>query len=291
MKKLLFISTLFLLFSCGNDKQTNKNAKPQEKQLNISILLDLSDRISPNKYPSTPEHFQRDVEIVKTVTEYFKANMTKLTAWKAKGKIRVFFSPAPSNQSINEIAGKLNIDCSKLDNKRRKEIYDTITPLFAQNLTKIYNQTIQTSTWEGSDLWRFFKNDVKDFCIENDTVYRNILIILTDGYIYHKQSVYNNGNRYSYLLENNINGIRKPNWKQLIDNSDFGLITARTDLKNLEVLVLEVNAEKESNKVDEDIIKYVLERWFAEMNVSKYQIYNSDLPANTKTRIENFIKN
>jgi len=294
MKKLLFIGVLFLLFSCGNDKKpnnTNNPGKTQEKQVNISILLDLSDRISPQKYPASPEHFQRDVEIVKTVTEYFKSNMTKLTAWKAKGKIRVFFSPAPSDPAINEIASKLNIDCSKLDNKGRKEIYDTITPLFAHNLTEIYNQTIQTSTWEGSDLWRFFKNDVKDFCIENDSTYRNVLIILTDGYIYHKQSVYTNGNRYSYLLESNINSIRKSNWKQLIDKSDFGLMTERSDLKNLDVLVLELNSEKTSNKIDEDIIKHVLEKWFAEMKVGKYQIYNSDLPANTKTRIENFFKN
>jgi len=295
MKKLLFIGVLFLLFSCGNDKKTNSNnnnkAKPLDKQVNISILLDLSDRISPQKYPATPEHFQRDVEIVRTVTEYFKTNMTKLTAWKAKGKIRVFFSPAPSNQAINDIAGKLNIDCSKLDIKRRKVIYDTLTPLFEQNLTEIYNQTIQTSNWEGSDIWRFFKNDVKDFCAENDSIYRNILIILTDGYVYHKQSVYNNGNRYSYLLEKDINKIRKPNWKQLIDSSDFGLMTERKDLSNLEVLVLEVNSEKTSNKIDEDIIKYTLEKWFNEMNIAKYQIYNSDLPANTKMRIESFLKN
>ena len=77
----------------------------------------------------------------------------------------------------------------KLENKGRKEVYDSITDLYSKNLENIYQETIETSAWEGSDIWRFFKDDVKDFCIEKDTTYRNILIILTDGYLYHKQSV------------------------------------------------------------------------------------------------------
>jgi hypothetical protein len=289
MKKILFYSTFLLLLSCSNNNQKQGDEKPQTKQLNISILLDLSDRIDTTKHPAIPEHYQRDIEIVRTLTEYFKANMETLTAWKAKGKIRIFFSPAPSNPTINDIANKLNIDCSKLDNRGRKQVYDTISGLFTQNLTDIYNQTIQTSRWEGSDIWRFLKDDVKDFCIEKDTTYRNILIILTDGYIYHKQSVFNNGNRFSYLLESNIRQYRKTNWNQLVKNTDFGLVVERNDLNNLEILVLEVSAENSKNKIDEDILKYTIDKWFQEMNVARCAIYSSDLPANTKTRINNFL--
>ncbi|MDR0733272.1 MAG: hypothetical protein LBF08_04335, partial [Dysgonamonadaceae bacterium] len=167
-------------------------------------------------------------------------------------------------------------------------VYDTITELFAQNLAEIYQQSIQTSNWEGSDIWHFFKNDVKDYCIEKDPTYRNILIIFTDGYIYHKESVYSNANRYSYLLENNIRKFRTMDWKDKIDKDDFGLITENHDLNNLEVLVLEISAENNNNKIDEDILKYVIEKWFKEMSISKYKIYSTDLPANTKMRIDNF---
>jgi len=289
MKKIFYLCTLVLLFSCGNKKEVT--VKPKEKQLNISILLDLSDRISTTRCPATPEHYQRDLEIVKTVTEYFKSNMNKLTAWKAKGKIRVFFSPPPSSSTINEIAGSLKIDCSKLENKMRKQVYDTITTLFGNSLTQIYNQTNATSAWEGSDIWRFFKNDVRDYCEDQDTTYRNILIILTDGYLYHQQSDYNKDNRYSYLLTKNMKQFRNQNWKQQIDESDFGLMTERNDLQNLEVLVLELCAENSNNKIDEDIMKYVLGKWFSEMKVAKYQVYSSDLPSNTKVRVENFLNN
>lgn len=292
MKKIIFIGALYLLFSCGSNQQNNNhmdnNVKLKEKQLNISILLDLSDRISPEINPTIPEHFERDMEIVKIITEYFKQNMENFNAYNAKGKIRIFFSPAPSSPRINEIAGKLNIDCSKLDNKGRKEVYDTISELFLKNLSDIYSQTIQTSDWSGSDIWCFFKDDVKDYCVENDTNYRNILIIFTDGYIYHNNSQYQEQNRYSYLLESNIKRFRTTNYEQLIKENNFGLIVRRNDLTNLEVLVLEVNAENNNNKIDEDILKFVIGNWFKEMNVSKYQIFSSDLPSNTKARIDNF---
>jgi hypothetical protein len=290
MKKILFYVCLSIsVISCGNGGQQGTPVKPQEKQLNISILLDLSDRISPQINPATPEHYQRDIENIKTVTEFFKANMVHLTAWKAKGKIRIFFSPAPSTPIVNEIASKLNIDCSTMDNKGRKKVHDTISGLFAQNLAEIYKQTIATSTWEGSDIWRFFKDDVKSYCVAKDTTYRNILIIFTDGYLYHKQSFIRNNNRFSYLLESNIRQYRRMNWQELIDGDDFGIISEVKDLNNVEVLVLEICAEKSSNKIDEDILKYTWQKWLEEMNVSHYEVYSSDLPTNTKTRIEVFL--
>jgi hypothetical protein len=296
MKRIFFLSIVALsiiAYSCARSNENNtdnsKNVIPQEKQLNISILLDLSDRISPSINPDAQKN---DIENIKTITESFRSNMTSLGAYKAKGRIRLFFSPPPANANINSIASKLFLDCSKMDTKGRKVVYDTITGLYAQNLEEIYHETIVKSSWEGSDIWRFFKDDVKDFCIEKDTNYRNVLIILTDGYLYHQQSVINNKNRFTYLLGNrNLNQYRKQNWEQMIEQNDFGIMTERNDLNDLEVLVLEVKAENPSNKIDEDILKFLWKKWFKEMNVTRFQVYNSDLAANTKTRIEGFLRN
>jgi hypothetical protein len=293
--RILFIITLFsfLLFGCGgrNDNKNDNNGplkgKLQEKQLNISILLDLSDRISPKVNPDAQKN---DIENIKTITEFFKSNMRSLGAYKSKGKIRFFLSPPPADTNINFKVSKLIIDCSKMDNKGRKEVYDNITSRYTQALEDIYDKTIATSTWSGSDIWRFFKDDVRDFCFDKDTSYRNILIIFTDGYLYHQQSMFNNKNRFSYLLgTSNLKQYRKQNWEQLVEQNDFGIMTERQDLNNLEVLVLELKAENPNNKVDEDILRYLWKKWFVEMNVLHYEVYCSDLPANTKTRIESFL--
>ncbi len=295
MKKVLFIISAIVLiiisiFSCSRchktvdltTSSTHINT-PREKQLKISILLDLSDRIT------VPGIKDNDIENVKTITEFFKKNMADLGAYKAKGKIRIFFSPTPSNSNVNSLVNNLNIDCSGMDNKGRKSVYDGITELYFQNLEGIYQEVLASSDWHGADIWRFFKDDVSDFCIERDTNYRNILIILTDGYLYHQQSVYQNENRYTYLLANNISPYRNMNWKDRIERDNFGILTERNDLSNLEVLVLEVKSK--NNKIDEDILKHLWKKWFQEMSISHYEVYQSDLPANTKTRIENFLIN
>ncbi|SKC06616.1 hypothetical protein SAMN05660477_02767 [Soonwooa buanensis] len=302
MKNIITVFSLLicalLLIQCGKKEETatqkndDKNVNNTEKQLNITFLLDLSDRIEPTKYPEAPEHFERDQAIVKDFVDYFKNDMEKRGGYKAKGKMKVIFSPQPSDQNINKIASEINIDLSKMKPQEKKNVFTTIDQKFSGNLAEIYKLTLSQKNYIGSDVWRFFKNDVIDYAISDNPDYRNILVIITDGYLYHKDSKSNDKNRTTYLTPESItqNGFRTNNWKQKFDAGDYGFITSTKDLQNLEILVLEVNPEKNSLK-DEDIVKAYLSKWFDEMGVKKYEIYNSDLPVNTKSRIEKFLNN
>jgi hypothetical protein len=217
--------------------------------------------------------------------------MEKKGAFMAKGKMKVIFSPRPNDSEINNIATQLSIDLSKTKNtKEKKKIFDNVTLNFKENLSKIYSKTIETKQYPGSDIWRFFKNDVVDYCVEDSADYRNILVLITDGYLYHKNSTDKLKNRSSYLLPKNVKsyGLRNSNWKEKFNNEDYGYITSRNDLNNLDILVLEVNPS-EKFKNDEDVIKEYLSKWFNEMNVNSFKIYNSDLPQYTKSKIDKFI--
>jgi hypothetical protein len=298
MKIITFCFSALLVFSCssGNNNSSENINEADTKinspaQLNISLLLDLSDRIDAKKYPENPEHFERDIANVKYITELFINDMENQGAFMAKGKLKVVFSPKPNDVNVNIYAEKLKIDLSSMDIKNKKVVHDTLTSIFVSNLTKIYESSISAGKWIGSDIWRFFKNDVKDYCIESDSNYRNILVILTDGYIYHVDSKDQNNNRYAYLLPENISKFKlrnNPNWEQELEKQDFGLIAKRNDLDNLEILVLEISPSP-NHKNDEDIIKSVLTKWFNEMKVKRYAIFNSDLPEYTKQRISDFI--
>ncbi|VDH05169.1 hypothetical protein [Bergeyella zoohelcum] len=304
MKKIIpFIFTSFIAFSsiqCGNETNENENseagevngkASSQDKQLNITLLLDLSDRIDPAKNPNTPEHYQRDIAIINEFVSAFKNDMEKKGAYKAKGKMKVIFSPQPQDANINKIASELNIDLSNVEVKEKKNVFENLSGTFVTNLETIYQTTIQHKNYIGSDVWRFFKNDVKDYAVYNDENYRNILVILTDGYLYHTDSKDKQGNRSTYVTPESINAnkLYGNDWKNTFEKGDFGYITTRKDLENLEVLVLEVNPIK-TRLSDEDIMKTYLEKWFKEMNVKKFEIYNTDLPSNTKLRIDKFLK-
>jgi hypothetical protein len=98
-------------------------------------------------------------------------------------------------------------------------------------------------------------------------------------------------NRYAYispLLLTQSNLHNNQNWENYIDENDFGLIAKRSDLQNLEVLVLEVSPSP-SFVNDADIIKKVISKWFDEMKVKRFAIYKSELPEYTKQRIRDFI--
>ncbi len=305
-KIFLLLSFLSACGSASNEPKQNEVKQPEEmavntadRQLNINILWDLSDRIDPQTNPASPEHYERDIEVIKSITSFFKRDMEKRGAYKAKGRIKVFFTPAPANTRINAIAGNLSCDLSSYTgdgaNKKKKEVYDSIESRFSKNANEIYQITLLNNKgkkqWDGSDIWRFFKNDVKEYCIDPSGNYRNILVILTDGYLFHKDSKDKQGNRTAYILPEILKPFRNnPGWQNAFTKGDYGLITSRSDLQGLEILVLEISPSKEY-KNDEDIIKAYLGKWFEEMGVSKsnYECYNTDLPAYTRKKVEGFL--
>ncbi|GAA0538894.1 hypothetical protein [Chitinophaga japonensis] len=298
--KYLLILTL-ILWGCSPDApssqtgSTASTAPPAAKtrqQLNLTILLDLSDRIDPEKNPAHPEHFRRDSALISYLADYFLSEMRAKGTHMSKGKMRLVFTPNPPDPGINLAAQRLHTDLSGMDTKQKKTTYETLGKTVAENISNIYKTTINQAQWPGSDIWRFFKNDVKEIAIDKDTGYRNILVIFTDGYIYHDDSKDNEGNRYAYVLPELFDKYHLRNnnrWAEQMDKLDFGLISRQPDLSQLEILMLEVSPSP-GHKNDEDIIRKVMNKWFSEMKVKKWKILNSDLPELTKQKMENFLQ-
>lgn len=312
MKHVIRLLIFLALFcSCGsnpvakeggqesNDASNLSKANTGDRQLNINILWDLSDRIDTVSNPASPQYYERDIQAIQAFASFFKKDMEKRGAFKAKGRIRVFFNPVPTDSRINAIAADLSCDLSAFagsgGNRKKKELHDSIESRFTRNALSIYQLAVSErrgkKQWDGSDVWRFFKNDVKEYCIEPSGNYRNILVILTDGYIYHRDSKDKQGKRTAYILPDVLKTLRNSaDWKQVFVRDDYGLISTRKDLQDLEVLVLGINPSK-GFKNDEDIIKAYLGKWFEEMQIpqSNYACYNTDLPEYSRSRIEAFL--
>lgn len=104
--------------------------------------------------------------------------------------MQIFFNPEPSDPEINELAKQLKVSFGKNTSKENIKLVDgKYTTLPA----KIYQSAIQDKKYVGSDIWGFFKNKVKDYCIKNK--HRNVLFILTDGYMFHKDSKFSEANK------------------------------------------------------------------------------------------------
>lgn len=281
MKRLLYLLMLISLVSCGEKTPptpcTTCPPKNDSNNINVSILIDLSDRIDPKTNPNpTMEYFQRDVEYIKSIEKGFLDHIKSKKIITYDDQMQVFFNPEPSDSKINQFTKDLKVSFNK---NTSKEYFASVDKKYADLPLIIYQSAIKDGNYVGSDIWEFFKNKVNDYCVKKDQ--RNILFILTDGYMFHENTKFNEENETSYLTSKLIkaNHLTTSNFKEIIEKNKLGFVKANDNLSNLEVIVLGINAEK-GNPFEEAVIKEYWENWFKEMKITKYQIKSADLPSN-----------
>lgn len=281
----LEIVIIILLLSCccccsdkKDDKQTTEQTVEKPKDVNVSILLDLSDRITPAKFKDGMTPLKKDITIISYIDDWF-LNRQKKNKFIKPDKLKIFIYPKPNGfEKINETLESLSIDMERTSRQSVKINKERLKSMseWPKTLESIYETTIKEDKFVGSDIWGFFdQGDVTDQCIKDGA--RNILIILTDGYIYDKNNRKKDGDNYSYIVE------------QTLDIEGSGLIPPRhkDKLDQLEVLVLECNASspEKFNKMRD-----IMENWFNDMGVKKCKILKTDVPSTTKNIIADFLK-
>lgn len=269
-------SVLFIGCSCNENGKTDNVAavnKPESPlPLNISVYLDLSDRLTREL---TPSQMDRDTAIINHLMDVFIADCIENgKIINSKNHFQIFFYPAPNNSEIATLARGLNVDLAKNDPREKKNELMKMKSRIQTNLSQIYNDAIKEGKWTGCDIWGFFSNkEVDKLCIRKD--YRNILVILTDGYLFHEDNKIKDGNAYSYVLP------------QTLEIANSSLIAKRNGLTDLEVLMLEVNPY---NPKQHDALISVLENWFKDMEIGRFVVSETALPVNTEVYIDSFVK-
>lgn len=258
----------------GDINTVTENGSNNKGNLNLSIVIDLSDRLTRDNVD--PSQMANDTAIINYFIDYFIDYSKQQDPIKCKNKFQILFYPTPSDLNINKLSRNLNIDLSKIaKNDKRVELTEMKSRV-DETLDVIYNKTLEAKKWEGSDIWDFFSNkQVDKLCIKDG--YRNIVAILTDGYLYHVNHKIKEDNSYSYILP-----------QTLANNGK--LISRRNDLANVEVIILEVNPY---NRNERDQLVQVLQDWFLDMGLDRanLSINETDVENRTETIIDNFLNN
>jgi len=282
MKAKLLLSSILILFIANSFKIES----PTDQNLNISFLLDLSDRIDPKKNSNPAmEYYQRDIQYIKSIEKAFIEHVKRKKILRLNDQMQVFFDPEPKNPQINKLSQQLKVSFNKRSNKADIE---KIEKIFSEVPARIYQSAIKDNKFVGSDIWGFFKENVNDYCIKPNS--RNILFILTDGYMFHEDSKFMEGSKSSYLTSKLIKTFKlnTSNYKALMQKNGYGFIKANQDLNNLEVVVLGVNPVK-GNPFEIDVINKYWVDWFKEMKVKTYMIKRADLPSDLDPIIKKYI--
>lgn len=292
----LCVAAAFLT-GCGDDpqqKENNENSKveanPNKKEnLNISILLDLSDRIDPSKYANpSMEFYKRDLGYIESISLGFEKHIRSKPVKSINDQIQIYFEPEPLDAEINGLANELKMSFTK-DNITKESIQQ-ISPQFTSISQKIYELAIKDKEYIGSDIWGFFKNKVNDYCIKPD--HRNILFILTDGYMFHKDSKFSEQNKTSYLTPELVKSLKlsSSKYKELIEKNGYGFVKANDNLNDLEVVVLSINPAK-GNPFESDVITSYWTRWLQDMGVKNPTMkpLSAALPSDLDPIIQKYI--
>ena len=284
MKKLAQIIFLIGLFatalsfsSCSTtDKSTNEESTtasasaPAQQPWNVTVYLDLSDRITREMVPSQTEYDSI------AINEVFSQFLNHLIKGKkiaiAKDCFRIIVEPTPQLPKINDMVGSLNIDLSSALPPEKKKILNKTREVFPSTISQIYDKTLEEKNWVGCDIWGFFsdKRMIDKLCIRPG--YRNIIVVITDGYLFDTSHKKKEGNAYSYVTH-----------EVLKANPNMSLICERNGLQDLEVLMLCVNP---FNKNEGELLANILDNWFNAMEVGKVEIYTNG--TNTPQYINSF---
>mgnify|MGYP002623749923 CR=1 FL=1 len=276
-KSIISIVTLLVIVSVSSCGSRQKKEDITPEPLNISVYLDLSDRLTRNL---TPSQTNRDTAIINYLVDYFRSQTLGPTILKSENKMKVFFYPTPNDTEISMLAQGLSVDIGSKQGVEKRKALDEMKGIFQNNLAHIYEETLKDGNWIGCDIWDFFSNKkVDNLCVKDGA--RNIVVILTDGELWYNDNIKSDGKGgFNYIQPSTLS---QPN-SYLIDERNGELKG-----KGIEVLMLEINPQQpnQRNKMME-----VLEKWFDAMGIEKFVVAETDANlTNTQTIIQNFLDN
>lgn len=275
-KVLLLLLLSFIFTNCGSkSSEDEKNASMQtqssSKPLNISILLDLSDRLTQTS--DGMSQMDKDLELVGCIRDIVLEDVQDKKIVNADACLKIYFYPSPKIENINKIANSLDYDFGLYKKSEKKQLALQMRDSLISSLSSVYNETLSTKDWVGSDIYGFMQTKANNYCVKKG--YRNILIVLTDGYIYHENNWSKEGTQYKGITPISLKA------------GQTGIISSGVKIPDLEVLFLEINSPQ-ANDVQK--IKSMITDWLKDMDINNCQVISTDLPSNTHNIISNFIK-
>jgi hypothetical protein len=242
-----------ILLSCNVPRP--KEERQTRIKNNFIVLLDLSDRIIVQ--PNQPE---RDKEIIQHIYGIFEQNVKENLYIKSRDEIKVVIAPQKGARlQTEEIEDRLYVNMDNISIVYRKSKEDERRENFMAVLDTLYDKAIfskDPKDFYGADIWKYFYEDLK-YDYVSDTLTKNYLFILTDGY-------------------------------PIVGKNPNKLQPIRSSFPDLHVVLLE--AAPREKDLEWDRIMEQWSEWFNEIHIPEYTIIKRKAITKEKEMIEDIIK-
>ena len=255
--------------------------KSVKDNLNITLFLDLSDHLdhtmsSGNEVCFGFKRHENFIKFSKIFGDIYIQTIldSKRPARTYDEKIHLHTHPVADFPNVNQYLTDINITKNNLqeyvlDNNLfiSSTLKNNVAAIFADCGEK-YNGKTGKKSYPGSNIFNYFKE--KDFYKRDN---KNLLIIYTDGYPYHRKNHENEEFRPT-----------KPKWKTNLHDKDeselwslyeqdstIGLKPATEDLNNLRVLIIGAET-KGTNQYEVELLEFLWTSWLHKMGVQKHNV-------------------
>mgnify|MGYP006077980219 CR=1 FL=1 len=270
------LALIFLLETCLPEK-TIIPAKKVKDNYKITLFLDLSDHLDTAIYGNKPwgkYRYQNFIHFAEIFGEDYVKFVNKSSKPVIKYDEELEIQTHPLGQF--DIDNYLTDSQIKIDKDNAGNYFldnDTVIPhKLKVNVKGILGKCREkfggTQNWPGSNLYGFLEE--KDFY---DKKKRNLLIIFTDGYPYHKDLKPDKEKWFkSSSSDHWKSSLHNKNKSQVIkllnDDPELGLKKATDELENLRVLIIGTMPMGNNNpSLEKDLIKLLWKNWFTKMGV------------------------
>ncbi|MBN8706511.1 MAG: hypothetical protein J0L62_11605 [Bacteroidetes bacterium] len=299
MSKTLLI-TLGFLFAAGvlitisvSGGEETEPAPVVREAINLTLLLDLSDRISPAEHP---DQWTRDTAMISVIGKYFREKVKSELYLNSADQFRILVAPQPTGNenALSANLDQLDLDLSSVPAVQKKRETDRFFAGFRPSTNSLYQSAVSEPTFAGADIWRFMAFDLTRYFVPSSPTVkvRNILIILTDGYIQFESRFLAgrpaDEHFQSWMSAEKV--IRDPRLKAQIANGESGLIPVNLKDQKWEVIVAEFRQKNQLNPSERQILEDYWTNWMKSSKVQRFEMIPGEGSIQSASRqVTNFL--
>ena len=292
---LVFISTFSatgLLAAPGNATPGATGAASSGPMAtNLVVVLDLSDRIDPRRHPGQAE---LDRKLLEGLVGVFEEKVRRGLYLLSRDRLSIAVAPQESGYQgeVLSLADRLRIDMNELNTSRGlrgKPAFDRARDAAVAGIRDLYRLAGSERGYVGADLWSFFRDRLPGHLAPEGSA-RNVLVVVTDGYINFDPDVERarprQGGRASFMQVSSLRGVS--GWRTQLARADQGLIAFGPVCRGAEVLVVGL---RYNDLRDQPVIEGYWTKWLGELGASRVQLLPADdSSALTRAAVRRFVE-
>lgn len=262
--------------------------KAPSEDINIIIVPDLSRRLTEES--QNPDQVRTDTMLLNYIYALFEERV-KLKMNTADRLVVDVTDNSQACGNFREVADELYFDLSEISGKSNRFYFEKRAGDFKRGIEKLYSAALENPL--GADYWLYFKRNLKRHVRERDLFhnFRNIVIIVTDGYLEAERKLYTGSSEERMLIISKLKNGEK--LEEALAEANLSIEPIEADMSGIEVLILEVSERRGFEGYDYEILKELWRGWLKEMGVenaeSDFFMQSNDAVALTKDAIKKFI--